>query len=98
MTVMRYSDAELEALLNDLESDLAERKETWKGEAPEKGRQAICGFANDLPDHRKSGVLFVGIKDNSTPSGLVITEELLMTLASIKNDGKILPPPTLTVE
>jgi len=96
--MMRYSDAELEALLDDVESDLAERKESWKGDAPEKGRQAICGFANDLPDHRKPGVLFVGIKDNGSPSGLKITDDLLLTLASIKNDGKTLPPPTLTVE
>src|SRR5438034_3451619 len=98
MSMMRYSDVELETLLDELESDLAERKETWKGDAPEKGRQAICGFANDLPDHRQPGVLFVGIKDDGTPSGLAITDELLLTLASIKNDGKILPPPTLTVE
>jgi len=96
--MMRYSDVELESLLDELESDLAERKETWKGDAPEKCRQAICGFANDLPDHRKPGVLFLGIKDDGTPSGLAITDELLLTLASIKNDGKILPPPTLTVE
>jgi ATP-dependent DNA helicase RecG len=96
--MMRYSDAELESLLDDLESDLAERKETWKGDAPEKGRQAICGFANDLPDHRKPGVLFVGIKDNGTPTGLAITDNLLQTLAAIKNDGKTLPPPTVTVE
>jgi len=95
---MRYSEAALEALLDDLESDLAERKESWKGEAPEKGRQAICRFANDLPDHRRPGVLFVGIKDDGSPSGLTITDNLLLTLASIKNDGKTLPPPTLTVE
>lgn len=95
---MRYSDSELEALLNDLESDLAERKESWKGDAPERCRQAICGFANDLPNRRKPGVLFIGIKDDGTPSGLAITDELLLTLASIKNEGKTVPPPTLTVE
>lgn len=74
MTAMRYTDAELEALLKDIESDLAERKESWKGDAPEKGRQAICAFANDLSDHRKPGVLFVGIRDNGTPSGINITD------------------------
>lgn len=50
---MRYGDDELEALLSDLESDLVERKESWKGDAPEKARQAVCAFANDLPDHRR---------------------------------------------
>ena len=95
---MRYTDGELLKLIDGTESDLAERKESWKGDAPEKGRQAICAFANDLPDHRKPGVLFVGIKDDGTPSNLSITDELLQTLGSIKTDGKILPPPTITVE
>ena len=95
---MTYSDMELESLLDDLESDLAERKESWKGDAPDKGRQAVCAFANDLPDHRKPGVLFVGAKDDGTPSGLRVTDELLQALADIKTDGNILPPPSLTVQ
>lgn len=96
--MMRYSDAELEKLLNETESDLAERKETWQGDAPDKGRQAVCAFANDLPDHGRPGVLFVGAKDDGSPSRLSITDELLRTLADIKTDGQILPPPTLLVE
>ncbi len=95
---MTYTDTELEALLNDLESDLAERKESWRGDAPEKGREAVCAFANDLPDHKKPGVLFVGAKNDGSPSNLPITDELLLTLADIKTDGNTLPPPTLTVE
>jgi ATP-dependent DNA helicase RecG len=95
---MAYTDEQLEALLDDLESDFVERKETWKGDAHDKGRQAVCAFANDLPDHRKPGVLFVGAKDDGSPSGLAITDELLLTLAAIKTDGNILPPPTITVE
>lgn len=95
---MRYTDEELESLLSEVESDLAERKETWKGDAPDTGRQAVCAFANDLPDHRKPGVLFVGVKDDGTPSGLSITDELLRTLSDIKTDGNILPPPPILVE
>jgi ATP-dependent DNA helicase RecG len=38
----RYTDAELEALLDDTESNLAERKESFAGDAPAKARQAIC--------------------------------------------------------
>lgn len=60
---MRYSDNELEALLDDIESDFVEHKESWKGDAPENGRQSVCAFSNDLPDHRKAGGLFVGAKD-----------------------------------
>jgi ATP-dependent DNA helicase RecG len=94
----RLSDNELEALLNDLESDRAERKETWAGEAPERGPQAICAFANDLPNHQKPGVLFVGVDDKGTPKNIVVTDQLLLTLADLKSNGNILPPPTITVE
>lgn len=93
------TDEELLALIHDLESDRAERKQTWKGDAPEKGRQAVCAFANDLPNHCLPGVLFVGVKDDGTPMGpdFVVSDELLVTLADIKTDGKITPPPTMTV-
>lgn len=97
---MGYSDQELEVLLSDTESDMTERKKAWSGDAPEKGRQAVCAFANDLPDHRKPGVLFVGAKDDGTPVGLAgkNADELLRTLADMKTDGQILPPPTLVAE
>ena len=95
---MRYSDVELEQLLEHIESDYAERKESWAGDASEKGREAVCAFANDLPDHRRPGVLFVGARDDGTPSRIPITDQLLLTLADIKTDGRTLPPPTLLVE
>ncbi len=95
---MSYSDQKIEALLEDIESDLVERKESWKGDAPDKGRQAVCAFANDLPDHRQPGILFVGAKDDGSPSGLPITDELLCALSDIKTDGNILPPPSVIVE
>jgi ATP-dependent DNA helicase RecG len=93
-----YTDTELESLLADLESDLVERKESWSGDAPEKGRQAVCAFANDLPGHGRAGVLFVGARENGTPSGVPITDQLLTTLADVKTDGKTVPPPSLIVE
>jgi ATP-dependent DNA helicase RecG len=92
-----YSDQELEALMSDIESDLVERKESFKGDAPTKVREAICAFANDLPDHRRAGVVFVGASDDGSPSGLAITDDLLRQLADIKTDGNIVPPPTLAV-
>lgn len=95
---IRYSDSELEHLLLDLESDQAERKESYRGDVPDKVKQAICAFANDLPDHRKPGVLFIGAKDDGGPSHCPINDELLRTLADIKTDGQILPMPAMTVE
>ena len=92
-----YSDDDLERMLRDLESDLSERKESFRGDAATKVREAVCALANDLPDHRRAGVVFVGAKDDGSPAGLPITDELLRQLADIKTDGNILPPPTLTV-
>jgi len=97
--VVKLTDAELEALLTDLESDRVERKESLKGDAPEKIREAICAFANDLPNHRRPGIVLVGVKDkDGTPSGLAITDELLKQLADMRSDGNILPQPAMTVD
>lgn len=94
---MIYSDAELEQMLADLESDLVERKETFRGDAPTAVREAVCAFANDLPDHRRPGVVFIGARDDGVPVGLAITDDLLRQLADVKTDGNIVPPPTLSV-
>ena len=94
----KYTDAELESLLDEVESDRIERKESWKGDAPEKSRQAVCAFSNDLPDHRLPGVLIVGAKDDGKPSGAAIDDRLLLTLSDLKTDGQILPPPTIVIE
>lgn len=92
------SDRELETLLADLESDRVERKEAWAGDVPNKARQAVCAFANDLPNHGQPGVLIVGARDDGTPAHIAVTDQLLTTLADMKDDGRIVPPPTLTVE
>ena len=97
MTSVSYSDRELEGMMADLESDLVERKESLRGDSPARVREAVCAFANDLPDHRRPGVVFVGADDAGRPVGLEITDRLLLQLADVKTDGNIVPPPTLTV-
>ncbi len=92
------TDTQLLALLNDEESERSERKEAWAGSAPDKARQAICAFANDLAGSRAPGVLFVGVKDDGTPCGIQVTDQLEQTLSDLKTDGKILPPPVMNVE
>jgi ATP-dependent DNA helicase RecG len=92
------SDAELAKLLGDLESDRVERKRAWDKETADKARQAVCAFANDLPNHDRPGILAIGVENGGEPAGLSITDQLLQTLADIKTDGRILPPPTLTVQ
>ncbi|GAB4208278.1 MAG: hypothetical protein Fur0019_13830 [Tibeticola sp.] len=93
-----YTDAELEALLAAPESDRVERKESFKGDAPNTVREAVCAFANDLPGHGVPGIVFIGVRDDGTPAGLSVTDELLRSLSDIKTDGNIVPPPTLAVE
>lgn len=95
--MLNYTDTELEAMLTDLESDRVERKESFKGDAPQKVREAVCAFANDLPNYQQAGVIFIGATDQGKPAGLPITDEILTQLADIKSDGNILPPPTITV-
>ena len=68
------------------------------GNAPERVREAICAFANDLPDYKNPGLILVGVKDNKTIGTTPITDELLRRLADMKTDGNIVPPPSLTVE
>jgi ATP-dependent DNA helicase RecG len=87
---------ELKTLLNDLESDRTERKESISDR--KKIRQAICAFANDMPNHAKPGVLFVGVKDDGSCAHLPVTDELLTTLSDIRSDGNILPLPSITVQ
>ena len=89
------TDDELERLLLDLESDRVERKESASDGG--KLRQAICAFANDMPNHGKPGVLFVGVKDNGDCAQLAVTDELLRNLGGIRAEGNILPLPTMTV-
>ncbi|KHD10360.1 transcriptional regulator [Candidatus Thiomargarita nelsonii] len=93
-----FSDNDLETLLDELESDLVERKQSFKGDTPKKARQAVCAFANDLPNHNQPGVLFIGANDDGSPSQVPITDELLCSLADMKTDGNILPLPVLLVE
>lgn len=92
------TDAELTDLLDAIESDRVERKRAWAGDAPTKVRQAVCAFANDLPNYGGPGVVVIGAEDDGRPSGSPVTDELLQTLAHVKTDGRIVPPPTITVE
>lgn len=90
------TDEELEQLLEDIESDRVERKESVADH--DKIRQVICAFANDLPDHNEAGVLFVGVNNEGAPVGVAITDQMLQNLASMRADGNILPFPAMTVQ
>jgi hypothetical protein len=50
---MLYSDAEIDILFAQSESDLVERKRSTN--LKDAILEAVCSFANDLPNHRKPG-------------------------------------------
>lgn len=86
---------QLAALLADLELDRVERTISTKD--TDKFGEAICAFANDLPNHRQPGYLLVGVRDNGQRSGLKVTDELLKNLGAIRSDGNVLPQPAMNV-
>ena len=91
-----YSDAQLEPLLSEGESDHVE----WKRSATDRVGicRNVCAFANDLAGAGKPGVIFVGVKDDGSCAGIHIDDALLRTLAQMRGGGNILPLPTMTVE
>ena len=95
--VKHYTDQELEALLNDIESDRVERKRDFKNSADD-ARKDVCAFSNDLPNHNEPGILFIGAEDKGEPSNITITDEILRDISDMKTDGNILPLPVFTVE
>ena len=91
-----YSNAELERLMADLESDFVERKESAVD--GRKIRRNICAFANDLPGNGRPGVVLVGVRDDGSCASLPIDDDLLVRLSNIRGEGSILPLPSLTVQ
>ena len=98
MEFPRLDDEVLAALVEEGEGPRLEFRETLQGDAPERIREAVCAFANNLSGAGRAGVVVVGLRDDGTPSGLPITDALLRQLADIRSDGNILPPPALLVE
>ena len=93
---MNVTDEQLLELLTDLESDDVERTSAFRD--ADKLGEAICAFANDLPDRRRAGVLFVGVNSDCSCAGIDISDQLLQNLAAIRSDGNLLPQPSMTVE
>ncbi len=89
-------DRELKTLLGDVESDRVERKAGLS--EPDRVRETICAFANDLPDHRAPGVIFIGARDDGTCANLAITDRLLLEIAGMRDDGAIQPLPSFVVQ
>lgn len=90
------SKEELVSLLESTETSRVER--TISTGNMDKFCEAICAFANDMPNSRKSGYLIIGAEDNGRISGLKVDDALLKKISGIRSDGNILPLPSMTVE
>jgi ATP-dependent DNA helicase RecG len=86
---------ELASLLSDLEPDRVER--TSSTSDTDKFAQAVCAFANDLPNNRRPGYLLIGVDNGGSPTGLCVTDQLLQNLGALRSDGIIQPLPALAV-
>lgn len=89
-------ERELDSLRVALESDRVERKESAAD--TNKLRRNICALANDLPGNDLPGVVFIGVNDDGSRADLAITNRLLTKLAGLKDDGTIMPIPSLVVQ
>ncbi len=87
---------DLDRLRIDLESDRVERKASAAD--ANKLRRNICAFANDLPGHGLPGVVFIGVEDDGGCARITIDDQLLTKLAAMKDDGNIMPMPSLVVQ
>ena len=87
---------ELLELIQDIESSRAER--TVSVNDTDKFCEAVCAFANDMPDSKQNGYLLVGVHDDGRLSGLKATDSLLKNLSAIRSDGNVLPIPVMNVE
>lgn len=89
------NERELRELLADLETDRVER--TTSTTNTDKFCEAVCAFANDMPNYRQPGYLLIGVNDDGALSNLTVTDDLLQKLGGIRSDGNVLPQPRLNV-
>ncbi|HET6384974.1 MAG TPA: ATP-binding protein [Armatimonadota bacterium] len=89
-------DSNLSSLMLDLESDRVERKASLSDR--DRIRQAICAYANDLPNSGAPGYIFIGANDDGSCASLAVDDQLLLTLAQMRDDGQIMPFPMVEVQ
>ncbi len=90
------SENEVRALIKDMESDRIER--TRSVQKTDKFAEAICAFANDMPNHQLPGYLLIGVDDDGSVAGIQVGDDILQSLGAIRSDGNVLPQPAMTVQ
>lgn len=90
------NEQELRELIAAHEADRVEL--TLSTNDTHKFSEAVCAFANDLPNHRLPGYLLVGVDNSGRVAGTPITDEVLRNLGGLRSDGNIQPLPDLTID
>jgi ATP-dependent DNA helicase RecG len=91
-------EAALRAMMADLESDRVERTTSISDKTRDKLCRAICSFSNDFPGYGLPGFLLIGVEDDGRPSGLRVTDEILLKLGGLRTDGLVQPMPMMVVD
>ncbi|MEU6057148.1 ATP-binding protein [Streptomyces sp. NPDC047097] len=94
------SDEDLAQTLGTQESTTLEFKSTAKreGKRGDVIAQAVCAMANDLCG-RGGGDILIGVDDRGEPVDTVDTSDrTLLALTDLRDDGRILDRPSLTVQ
>jgi ATP-dependent DNA helicase RecG len=89
-------EQQLRQLIKDNEADRIEFTESATDTV--KFSEAVCAFANDLPNHGLPGYLVIGVDKTQKFAGLVVSDELLRNLGGLRDDGNIQPLPAIAVE
>lgn len=90
------TEQELHELIARHESDRVEL--TRSTNDTDKFAEAVCAFANDLPNHQCPGYLIVGMDDRGSFARIEVTDRLLQNLGALRSDGNIQPLPAIAVE
>lgn len=88
------TEAELHTLIQAPEESYRVEKTVSLKDGKKFG-EAICAFANDLPEEGKPGYLLIGVTDDNHIAGLKLDEQIEQNLLDFARDGRIIPAPTL---
>jgi ATP-dependent DNA helicase RecG len=90
------TEQELCELITHHEADRVEFTTSTKD--TDKFSEAVCAFANDLPNHACPGHLIIGVDNAGQFAGISVSDELLRNLGGLRDDGAIQPLPAIFVE
>lgn len=88
------SEEKVKGLIADMENDWIERTISIRDD---KLGPAICAYSNDFPNHKHSGYILLGVKDDGSLANIKWSDEELQKIGNFKSNGKILPQPSIVV-